>query len=77
MNITNTIDEIKSIGSGFLERIRNPFGTTLILSWTLIHWQLIYSIFNFDDSYNLDRKLKYISTYLHVSHSGMYFGGQS
>lgn len=70
MKFGEVIDEIRSIGSGFLERIRNPFGVTLIISFCLLHWRLIFALFNFDSSFNLNEKIRYISNYLSCQTSG-------
>lgn len=49
---------IEDLFVSFKENIKgkttNPFFGTLILVWIFHNWRLIYSIFNFDTSSNLD-----------------------
>lgn len=56
-------DTFLSFRDNFKERISNPFLGTYLAVWLLRNWDLIYSLFNFDDEFSLDEKIKFIETY--------------
>ncbi len=45
------------------ERLRSPFIGALLITLIFYHWELIYSLFNFDDSYTLLDKKEFIVSY--------------
>ena len=44
-------------------KIRNPFFGTYIIVWFIRNWELIYSLFYFDESLSLAGRLEYIKNY--------------
>ncbi|MCM4153656.1 hypothetical protein DHD05_18850 [Arenibacter sp. N53] len=52
-----------SFGDNFREKTRNPFLGTYIFIWFIRNWELIYSLFNFDNSYKLKDKIEFINGY--------------
>jgi len=58
------LGRLKEFGENMMERARNPFGGTLIVSWLLNNWRLSYSIFNFDTDTKLDGRIKIIQDYI-------------
>lgn len=62
-------EKIEELYDGLKERLKSNFLVTFIIIWLLHHWQLIYSIFNFDTNRTLIDKRAYIANYL--SEEGM------
>lgn len=60
-------DWFNSIKGHFNQKTTNPFFGTLLMVWVYKNWILIYAIFNFDDSYTLERKINFISTHLNYN----------
>lgn len=58
------LDNLKEVASNIFERIKNPFGGTLIGIWLIINWKLAFIIFNFDASQNLHERILIIQNYL-------------
>lgn len=58
------MEVINSFFSNIKDKLTNPFFGTLILVLILHHWELTYSIFNFDDGSTLDKKLFFIQNYI-------------
>ncbi|WP_273566791.1 hypothetical protein [Maribacter halichondriae] len=56
-------DLIVSFSDNFKEKTRNPFLGTYVLIWILRNWELVYSLFNFDNSYKLENKVAFIKKY--------------
>lgn len=56
-------DTFISFKDNFKERISNPFLGTYLAVWLIRNWDLIYSLFNFDDEYSLKEKIKFIESY--------------
>lgn len=54
----------KSFSDTFSERIRSPFGGTLIAVIILLNWKLFLGIIFFDDSFNFDTRIDYVENYL-------------
>lgn len=58
---------IKDFFISFKENIKqktaNPFFGTLIIVWIFHNWKLVFSIFYFDDSFNYEKKIAFISNY--------------
>ena len=52
-----------SFSDNFKEKTRNPFLGTYVLIWIIRNWELVYSIFNFDNSYKLAEKVEFIKSY--------------
>lgn len=57
-----------SFSDNFREKTRNPFLGTYILIWLLRNWELVYSLFNFDNTYKLADKIEFIKMY-YTTHS--------
>lgn len=55
---------INSFFSNIKDKLTNPFFGTLILVLILHHWELWYAPFNFEDSYSLNEKIKFIEEYI-------------
>lgn len=58
------MEVINSFFKNVKDKLTNPYFGTLILVLLFHHWELIYSIFNFDEKLNLDAKLKSIKKYI-------------
>ncbi|WKK84088.2 hypothetical protein QYS48_17935 [Marivirga arenosa] len=56
-------DTLISFKDNFRERISNPFLGTYLVVWLIRNWDLIYSLFNFDNGTTLQEKLKFIEEY--------------
>jgi hypothetical protein len=56
-------DLIVSFSDNFKEKTRNPFLGTYIVIWILRNWELIYTLFNFDNTYKLENKVDFIKKY--------------
>lgn len=57
-------EKINDVIESLKERIKNPIIFTFLFIWILKHWELIYSIFNFDKHHSLFYKLETIKKYL-------------
>lgn len=59
---------IQDFMSSFKENIKqkttNPFFGTLIIVWLIDNWELIYTVFNFEEGKKLQEKIDFISKYL-------------
>jgi len=49
--------------SNIKDKLTNPFFGTLIIVWLTRNWELVYSIFNFDNDLKLADKVLYIESY--------------
>lgn len=56
-------DLFLSFRDNFREKTTNPFLGTYLLVWIIRNWELVFSIFNFDKSHNLDFKTSFIRSY--------------
>tara|TARA_R110002072_G_scaffold302379_2_gene484974 strand:- start:2985 stop:3761 length:777 start_codon:yes stop_codon:yes gene_type:complete len=56
-------DFLISFRDNFKEKTRNPFLGTYLIVWIIRNWELIYTIFNFDENYKLKDKIEFIKTY--------------
>ncbi len=54
---------IASFSDNFKQKTRNPFFGTLILIWIVKNWELVYALFYFDNSLDLDGRINYIKNY--------------
>jgi hypothetical protein len=57
---------IDSIFTDFRDRAKNPFFATLFIVWVARNWELVYTVFNFDDECDLLYKQEFIRNYLLV-----------
>lgn len=59
---------IKDLLVSFTENIKskttNPFFGTLIIVWILHNWRMIYTLFNFEETQNLQSRNDFLSQYL-------------
>lgn len=56
-------DFLISFRDNFKEKTRNPFLGTYLIVWIIRNWELIYTLFNFDENYKLQDKIDFIKTY--------------
>lgn len=56
-------DFLISFGDNFKEKTRNPFLGTYLIVWLFRNWELIYSIFHFDNEQKLNDKVDFIKNY--------------
>lgn len=56
-------DLLVSFKDNFKEKSTNPFLGTYIIVWLIRNWDLVYSLFNFDKSYSLAKKIEFIQKY--------------
>lgn len=56
-------DILVSFSDNFKEKTRNPFLGTYIFIWVLRNWELVYSLFNFDNTYKLANKIDFVKSY--------------
>lgn len=54
---------ISSFFDNIKDKTTNPFFGTLILVWLVRNWELVYTVFNFDEKYNLKAKKDFINGY--------------
>lgn len=58
------MDFLNSFFSNIKDKLTNPFFGTLIMVILIHHWELWYTIFNFDDGYELSNKTVIINNYV-------------
>ena len=51
-----------------VKKSRNPFFGTFIVTWSVRHWDLYYSIFTFDPGTKLSERKEYINNYFDYHH---------
>jgi hypothetical protein len=56
-------DFLVSFKDNFKEKTRNPFLGTYLIVWLIRNWELVYTLFNFDQNQNLANKIDFIKTY--------------
>lgn len=56
-------DLLVSFKDNFKEKSTNPFLGTYVVVWLIRNWDLVYSLFNFDKSYSLAKKIEFIQIY--------------
>jgi len=56
-------DLLISFKDNFKDKTRNPFLGTYLIVWIIRNWELIYTLFNFDDTQKLNDKLTFIKNY--------------
>lgn len=59
----------KDIADEFRERITNPFFVALFFSWTILNWELVFILFNFDSGTTLFTKIDCIKEYINMGDS--------
>ncbi len=63
IKLIKTMEVINSFIDNFKQKITNPFFGTLILVWCIRNWELVYTLFNFDDDCLLVDKKYFINEY--------------
>lgn len=56
-------DLLVSFRDNFNEKTRNPFLGTYLFVWFVRNWDLVYTLFNFDNEQKLKDKVDYINNY--------------
>lgn len=56
-------DFLISFTDNFKEKTKNPFLGTYLLVWLIRNWNLVYTLFNFDENSTLDDKKDFITNY--------------
>lgn len=64
-------DLLVSFRGNFKEKVRNPFLGTYIIVWGVRNWELVYTLFNFDNEYKLKNKIDFIKNY-YVQHDFLF-----
>ena len=59
------MEVINSFFSNIKDKLTNPFFGTLILVLIFHHWELWYTLFNFDSDCTLQDKITFVRTYTH------------
>ena len=54
---------IESFVDNIKQKTTNPFFGTLILVWLVRNWELVYTLFNFDNDCTLSDKKQFIRDY--------------
>lgn len=57
------MDFFNSILDNIKQKTTNPFFGTLIFVWLVRNWELVYTVFNFDDELTLAQKVEKISSF--------------
>lgn len=58
------LENLRSAADNIVDRVKNPFGGTLIAAWCIFNWRLVYSIFSFDDDFKLINRVAFIQAYI-------------
>ena len=56
-------DFLISFKDNFKEKTRNPFLGTYLIVWLIRNWELVYSLFNFDNNLKLVDKIDFIKDF--------------
>lgn len=56
-------DLLVSFRDNFKEKTRNPFLGTYLIVWFVRNWELIYTLFNFDNGCQLADKISFVKNY--------------
>lgn len=62
-------DFFVSFKDNFKEKTQNPFLGTYLIVWVIRNWELVYTLFNFDDDYTLEKKKAFITKYYDEAHN--------
>ncbi len=57
------MEAVEEILDTYKERLRNPIIGAYVISLVTYNWKLVYSVFNFDDNFNMEDKIKFIDAY--------------
>lgn len=57
---------LESFVDNIKQKTTNPFFGTLIIVWLVRNWELIYTLFNFDNDCNLNDKKQFIRNYINT-----------
>lgn len=57
-------EQLEEAYSNLKDRFKNSFIITFVLVWIVYHWELIYSVLNFDSYEFRDSKIEFIKQYL-------------
>lgn len=60
------LSPVNDFFSNIKDKLTNPFFGTLIIVWLTRNWELVYSIFNFDENLKLEDKVAFIQSYFSV-----------
>lgn len=58
------MEVVNSFFSNIKDKLTNPYFGTLIIVLIIHHWELIFGVFNFDEGFNLDKKLEFVKNYI-------------
>ena len=58
--INETLVSFKDL---FKSKVRNPFFGTLATVWVIHNWDLVYSLFHFEEEWTREMRIEYLSTY--------------
>lgn len=61
------IEQIKSFSQNLIDRFKNPFGGTLILTWCFENWKLIVGVVSFSGSDKIPDRIHFIEEFLKSS----------
>lgn len=56
-------DLIVSFQQNLKEKTRNPFLGTYLIVWLIRNWKLVFTVFNFDENFTLEKKIAWIENY--------------
>lgn len=56
-------DFLVSFQDNLKEKTKNPFLGTYLVVWLIRNWRLVFTVFNFDENFSLDEKIKWIEIY--------------
>jgi hypothetical protein len=65
-------DFFVSFRDNFRDKVKNPFLGTYLLVWLIRNWDLIFTLFNFNEGTTLENKISIITAYLK---DNPFFGG--
>lgn len=57
-------EQLEEAYNNIKDRFKNSFIITFLVVWVICHWELVYSVFNFDSEENLESKIFSINHYL-------------
>lgn len=58
------MEVINSFFSNIKNKLTNPYFGTLIIVLLIHHWELVFSIFNFDKAFTLEKKFEFLKSYI-------------
>lgn len=57
-------EQIQDAFNSIKDRFKNSFIVTFLIVWCVLHWEMLYTLVNFDDTEDRDSKVYYIKTYI-------------